>query len=147
MGHKNTPISDFYRALLQHLHTLPKPPYVLALGTISISSPLDNFSLAAYLLVAVVWLLAHGAYKEFVTLGETFEKAAEGISWTVYRVGHLSDKPGVGDGRAGYVAQDGWTVSTPKTDVAGWLVREVEAKKWVGKMPALYSGVEERKIL
>ena len=146
MRHKNTPLSDFYGTLLKQIHTLSRPPRVLALGTLSISSPLDHFSFVMMLLVGIVWLLAHGAYNEFVCIGDTFEKEGKGIPWTVFRVGYLSDAAGVGAGRAAYVGESDWGASMPKRDVAGWLLDEAEAKdsKWEGKMPAIYSGAKAK---
>jgi len=143
MSYKGTPIADFYASLLKYLHTLLNPPKLIALGTLSISSPLDHFSFMAWLIVMVVKLLAHGAYNEFVTIAKVFTTEGKGLPWTLFRVGYLSDGQGVGDARAGYVADQGWSVATSKRDIAGWAIKEAEEGAWLGKMPALFPGKKD----
>jgi hypothetical protein len=90
---------------------MSKAPYLIILSTISITSPLDSFALSAILLVAVVRLLASGAYAELKEMGRFWTSEANGVSWTVFRVPHLNDGPQVGDGaRAGYVGQEGYVL-------------------------------------
>jgi hypothetical protein len=137
--HKGTPIADFYRILLPHLNTLSHPPQIIAMGTLSISSPHDKSSFLVSLLVFLIRLMAHGAYKEIVTLGRVFETEGKGLNWTVYRVAHLGTGEGNGMAWAGYVGDEGWTTSSPRSDIAKWLVGEVGMDTWVKKFPAVFA--------
>jgi len=86
-----------------------------------------------------VWIIANGAYNDFVSLAETFRKQGEGLEWIVFRVAMLEGKKEKG-GRAGYVGKDGWGINIAKGDIANWAITEavVEKSDWIGKTPALY---------
>lgn len=94
---------------------------------------------------------APAARNEILTCAKVFLEHGDGIDWTLYRVGVLTDeKEGEGvdeEGRtkvavAGYLNDGKWQLSTTRAQITRWSVREVVDGKgeWVRKMPTL-SGV------
>jgi hypothetical protein len=139
-----TPIADFYAALLQHLSSLPKSqprPYVLALATPSQPDQKDSFSLLFRILMFFFRRLFWSQYNEVRAIASAFLKYGEGIPWTLYRVGNLTNGDGMGVANAGYVGDSAWRFRTSRVDIAKWIVTQMELdeaeRKWVGKMPAI----------
>ncbi|CAM1505075.1 Fc.00g107120.m01.CDS01 [Cosmosporella sp. VM-42] len=140
--------ADFYKTALFPLMRQHGVRRIFAMGTISIESPEDKFSLFQYVCVRLVWLFANFAYRNVINIGEVFENEAQGLEWTVYRIASIpggsdeeSWKKGREDGElfTGWVAEKGWTSSTNRSLLARWLVDGAEgnADNWVGKMPAV----------
>ena len=81
-----------------------------------------------------------GPYSEICAI-TSFEKYGNGIQWTLYRVGNLTDTEGKGFASAGWIGDETWKLSTSRSGIARWLIREVECeesqRKWVCMMPAL----------
>ncbi|KAL3424408.1 NmrA family protein [Phlyctema vagabunda] len=146
--HKQGPLAEFWRTLLTQLKTLPEPPHVLAMGTISLKDPSDKFSLKRLALVGVVSVVARGAYKEIQATAAAFREEGNGVPWTNWRVAMLSDGKGATQPVAGSVGKDGWKLSTSKENLATWLVEEAEKgskdSEWIGKFPALWSGTKKK---
>ncbi|KAE9376421.1 hypothetical protein N431DRAFT_400597 [Stipitochalara longipes BDJ] len=143
MNQKGKAISEFYAILLQELSslTISQRPYILALSTPSQDAPQDTFSLPIYLMTTIFKRIGSGAYSEIRAITTSFKKYGDGIQWTLYRVGVLTDTEGKGYATAGWVGDERWKLSTSRGDIARWLIREVECdedqRKWVGLMPAL----------
>jgi hypothetical protein len=143
LSYKGKAISEFYTVLLQKILTFPTShrPYVLALSTPSQEAPQDTFSLPMYLMLMIFKRVGAGPYSEIRAITQSFEKYGNGIQWTLYRVGNLTDTVGKGFASAGWIGDERWKLSTSRSDIARWLIREVECeesqRKWVGLMPAL----------
>jgi hypothetical protein len=142
--HKAPFFSIFYSSLLVHLKTLPAAsrPRLLVLSTISAPDSKDVWSLSAYLVVTVVWMLAFGAWTDFVESAEVFKREApvgEGLEWVLFRVALLAEGERVG-AKAGYVGRNDWKIKMRMSDIADWAVKEAEAgeSEWIGKLPALF---------
>jgi hypothetical protein len=142
-SYKGTPIADFYAVLLKEISSLPvsQRPYILALSTPSQDAPQDSFSLSIYLMITLFKRISPGAYGEIRAITKSFEKYGNGVQWTLYRVGHLTDTKGKGVATEGWAGDERWKLSTSGIDIARWLVQQVECeegeRKWVGLMPAL----------
>lgn len=66
------------------------------------------------------------------------KERADGVKWTVSRVGYLQDWEQKGEGaKVGYVGRDGWALKHSRADIAAWSVREAEKREWTGEFPAL----------
>jgi hypothetical protein len=119
------------------------------MSTVSRSDPGDGFSLLRFFLVGLMWLFGHGAYTEVLATAAAFEKEGAGLPWVLYRLTILTSETGGASGMAGHVGDGKWGITTQRGDLAGWLVRDAELtnSSWVGKMPAIYSGVQDRKDL
>jgi hypothetical protein len=59
---------------------------IFAMSTISRWQPDDSFSALRWLLVSLVYVVAHGAWKTVRGIARTFEEQGEGVDWTVYRI-------------------------------------------------------------
>lgn len=143
ISYKGKSISEFYAVLLQEISKLPtsQRPYILALSTPSQEAPQDSFSLPMYLMLTIFKRVGSGPYSEIRAITTSFEKYGNGIQWTLYRVGNLTDTKGKGFATAGWIGDERWKLSTSRSDIARWLIREVDCdedqRKWVGLMPAL----------
>lgn len=143
LSYKGKVISEFYNVLLQEISTFPTShrPYVLALSTPSQEAPQDTFSLPMYLMLMIFKRVGAGPYSEIRAITQSFKKYGNGIQWTLYRVGNLTDTEGKGFASAGWIGDMRWKLSTSRSDIARWLIREVECeesqRKWVCMMPAL----------
>lgn len=136
-----TPYTDAYR-LIFPLMKRWGVKRILAMGTASISDPEDGFSILAFLGVVLVRILANSAYKDIVSVGNTFDTEAtkNELDWTIFRLGFLSDGAPQ-TCKAGYVAKNGWALKNQRADIASWLIEEVEKddSEWIRKRPALWS--------
>jgi hypothetical protein len=83
--------------------------------------------------------VAHSAWKEIVAVGKLFDEEAEGLEWTVFRVGGLAN--GEGDAVATYIGAEGATTSVHRIGIAKWLVEQVETDdgEWVRQKPLICS--------
>lgn len=139
--------ADFYRALFPIMRQ-NGVRRILAMGTISIVRPEDRWLLTHRLTVFLVWLFYNKAWSNIINIGATFEKNAQDIDWTVYRIAMIPGEPDEASwkkGResghvlAGSVGEKGWNMSTHRGALARWLVDAAEGKAdgWIRKMPAL----------
>lgn len=142
-----SPYPGYYSTLfpLMRKHGVKR---ILAMSTLSVSDPLDGFSLLRWFLVLIVRLFAGSAYRTVHGIASVFQEEADGLDWTVYRIAMI---PGGHDEEswkkdredipihAGYVAKPGWQVYIRRGALARWLVDCAEggATEWIGKLPAI----------
>lgn len=112
---------------------------ILAMSTFSLYDPKDKM-ISRAAVVWLVWLIARGAWREFVELGDTFHTEGQGIDWTLYRVGVITDAPET-ETRAGFVGEEGFRLVISRKDMATWLVEQAATRpaQWVGQTPAISS--------
>jgi hypothetical protein len=115
---------------------------ILAMGTSSIPDENDEFSIIAFLGVALIRIIANSAYKDIVSVGKLFDTEAtkDGLDWTIFRLGFLGNGAPQSP-KVGYVGKNGWTMKNQRADIATWLVNEVENDKseWIRKKPSIWS--------
>jgi len=148
--YKGTPITTFYKDVLERIRALPagKRPYVLAMGTQSIVDPSDGFNLMTKVHILIIKNLMRTVRKELIGLGKVFkdeleksktQKDSEKLDWTVYRLNLVKDFGWAKTGaRAGYVGDEDWKATIDRAQLAAWLIEEAEKKQWVRKLPALW---------
>jgi hypothetical protein len=145
----NTKFPDYYRLLFPLMRQYGATR-IYAMGTFSIYEPLDHFSLIRTLFVWLVYLVAHMAYRNVIGIGQVFEKKAEGIEWTVFRIGGIPGgcdaeswrRERGGEVAVGWVGERGWRSVIRRSELARWLVDCAEGKEgeaWVTKKPAVSS--------
>lgn len=137
---------DFYSSIfgLMREHYVSR---IYAMGTLSISQPKDQFSLIRSLLVWLVYLVAHSAWRNIIGVGKVFESEAQDLDWTVFRIGGISggsDEASWTKDRevgvvAGWVGEERWSVVLRRSGLARWLVDCIEGAGgvWIGLMPAV----------
>ena len=127
---------------------------ILAMGTVSIKCPEDNFSLIRSILVSLMPVFFNTAYQSILKIRDVFEEegTGNGINWTVYRialipwgddeVSWMRDRNEGAGHFVGWVGEKGWGMSQKRGALARWLVDAVEggADEWIGKMPAVAAG-------
>ena len=114
---------------------------LLSLSTsTAIKSDLEKRTMpwSPYLLSFIPLIFAPQGLEEMKGIASnSIDGAGTELEWTVFRVPFLTDEPekGVyaGDLLAGYP----WTGTLSRVGQAIWLLREIEERKWVGKMPML----------
>jgi len=137
-----------YAALFPLMRAQARPPRILAMSTVSVvDGGLDGWSLARALLVLLVRLVP-GAYRAVTGIAAAFVERADGLEWTVFRIGGIpggadeaswrADRED-GEAYAGGVGKKGWMLAQKRGALARWLVDQVEngQEGWVGKMPAV----------
>ncbi|PTD13128.1 hypothetical protein FCULG_00002742 [Fusarium culmorum] len=135
---------------------------VFAMGTLSIVRPEDSWSILRPTMVMFVRLLASGAYRTIIGIGETFENEAKDLDWTIFRIAGI---PGESDNESwardredgktfvGWIGEKGHTYSQKRAALSRWLVNAVEGglQDWVlyqpgGSASALSSDRHQRRM-
>jgi hypothetical protein len=119
---------------------------ILGLGTISIHDPKnDHSALSSSLSVFAVRTVANSSWKSIINIGNVFTQDAEGLQWTLYRVGGLADGE-ESEVIVTSVGGEGYTSAVRRADAARWLVTQCDEYgkdgkevKFVGEMPLLCS--------
>jgi hypothetical protein len=113
---------------------------VLAMTTISVYDERDRRSVVRAVLTGAVWAIGMPVYREFVEIAKTFQTEGQGLDWTVYRIGVITDAEGV-HSKAGFVGEKGSGLQISRNAMAAWLLEQVEAlpQHWVREMPYIWS--------
>ncbi|RYP10387.1 hypothetical protein DL764_000721 [Monosporascus ibericus] len=113
---------------------------IIALSTCSVRDPKDKPSLLRWLLVTMLWAIAHKVWKTIVDISVVFDEEGKDIDWTLFRVGFLADGPPmravdgyVGDGKVGLYLR--------RADIAEWTLSQAEKSppEYVQEKPAISS--------
>ncbi|KAH7143486.1 hypothetical protein EDB81DRAFT_934753 [Dactylonectria macrodidyma] len=139
--------TNFYKSVfnLMRQHGVRR---IFAMSTLSVWQPEDTFALTRWLLVTLVFFVAHFGWRTARAMARVFEESAEGLDWTVFRIAGI---PGAsdektwkedredGDSFEGWIGQTGWSTHQKRAALARWLVDAAEDGKtrWIGKMPAV----------
>ena len=110
------------------------------MGTQSITASGDTFQLFTSVHVFLIGLIAPGARYEIDGIKRLFppKGANDDLDWCMYRLNVLRNGPSRDGAMAGYVGCLGFKADMDRGQLAKWLLDEVEQKKWVRKMPALW---------
>ncbi|KAJ4256139.1 hypothetical protein NW762_009215 [Fusarium torreyae] len=141
-------LPNFYKSSLFPAMRQHGVKRVFAMGTLSIVRPEDSWSILRPTMVMLVRLIANGAYRTIISIGETFENEAKDLDWTIFRIAGI---PGESDNESwardredgktfvGWIGGKGHTYSQKRSALARWLVDAVEGglQDWVRKMPAV----------
>lgn len=115
----------------------------------------------------MVYLLAHPAYRQVIGIMEFFQKEAQDLDWTIFRLGILGDgkmllKTGtdsnkkadiyrpcigpLGEITAGYVGDGKTTKGISRAELAKWLVDEAVSENpgWVKGFPNVTSAGKQK---
>jgi len=135
-------LPNFYAWLLKKIRTIPaaERPYLLVMGTQSISASEDAFQLFTSVHVFFIGLIAPGARYETDGIKKLFppKGANDDLDWCMYRLNVLNNGSSREGAKAGYVGSPGFKADIDRAQLAKWLLDEVEQKKWVRKMPAIW---------
>lgn len=134
--HPGTPIAEGYKNILEVMKE-EGVKRLIALGTISMGTPEDGWTVLTWSMVTAVWIFLHNAWKEVVTIGDEI-KAVDGLDWTIARVGRLTHNSN-GKVSAGFIGKDGSSVFIARKDLAKWYLDELENGKWIHQLPMVYS--------
>ena len=135
---RDTPLAKAYELIIACMRELGVRR-LIALSTISWKDKEnDKFSLALWLMVWGVWLVATGCYKEMVAIGDTVTGVGKDLDleWTVVRVPMLTYAP-TKFAVVGYVGDGKSTATLSRAAFAAWVTRELEEGQWKWKTPYL----------
>ncbi|KAJ6020570.1 NAD(P)-binding protein [Penicillium herquei] len=123
---KNTPFPSFYPRAFDIMRE-EGIKRIIALSTFSVPHPNDRFNLTCNILVSMLRLFGHSAWKNLIDVAATFDQHGNDLDWTLFRVGYLKDGgPGqviqeyVGDGKLG--------MGVNRVDVAKWVLQQATMK-------------------
>lgn len=111
---------------------------IYLMSTLSLPDPGDRFSLPSKMVVGVVFSMMNAAWRNIQAVNKVCVDEGQGIEWTQFRLGFLTDDPTegwtdgfIGDGKSG--------VKVSRSEVAGWLVEQVDegGRRWVGGRPVI----------
>lgn len=99
---------------------------IIALSTFSVEDPKDKFNLLRWVLVTVLWAIAHKVWKTIVDIAAVFDEHGQDIDWTLFRVGFLADGPPlqVADG---YIGDGTLGMYLRRADIAEWTFTQAAA--------------------
>lgn len=140
--------ADIYKKNIFPLMRQHQVKRIFAMGTVSIQIPQDHWTLSQFMIRPLMRLFASNLFRNMINLADTFEQDAEGLDWTIFRIGAIPGQPDEKSWRkdregahifTGYIGEKGWTMSLKRAWLAQWLADAAEGKAdaWIGKMPAI----------
>ncbi|KAJ7650209.1 hypothetical protein FB45DRAFT_731091 [Roridomyces roridus] len=133
-----TPLAHAYRRIVNVMKE-KGVKRLIALGTISIEDPEDQFNFVYYGMVKTVSITMHNAYKDIRAIGAVI-RASQLEHWTIVRVPVLSNSTSK-DVKVGYIGgkEIGNRISLNRAGFAAFVVQEIGKKEWDCKAPVLVS--------
>lgn len=121
---------------------------IIAISTLSIVRPEDRWTFLRFMIVLLVRVFANAVYRNILNVADAFDKEAQGLDWTVFRIASIpgeSDEASWrkdredGEAFVGWIGEKGWSISQKRGALTRCLVDAAEgrAEEWVGKMPAV----------
>lgn len=127
-----TTYADIYSQRIFPLMRQHSVKRIFAMNTISVYQPEDKASLLRWLCAIMIWLVAGMAQKNMYAMQELFEdqERSKDIDWTMFRLGFIPGghdesswrKDREGEVYVGAVADQGWSLSQKRGQLAKWLV-------------------------
>jgi putative NADH-flavin reductase len=99
-----------------------------------VGDPQDRPTLLDRVIGGVLWFVSREFYEEMVDLAATVR--ACDLDWTLVRVPMLTDEPGTGDVRVGYLGVDAGT-RLSREDLARFMVEQVDQETYVRQAPVI----------
>lgn len=104
-------------------------------STLSAKDPNDKPSIRTKAMVNLVKTTMHGAYEDIVSVAETVR--ASDLDWTIVRMAMLNNKPKTGEVKAGYVGRGEVGTSISRADIADFMLKQINDKKYLHQAPAI----------
>jgi hypothetical protein len=131
---RSGPLTDATRTIVDAMHG-SDVRRLIALGTVSVPDPRDRPSVLERLVPVGIGLLIPGALEEVQGISEVV--ATSGLDWTLARITAPIDIPSNGTLRAGFLGRDGVGTPMARTDIAAFLVDQLDDSRFVGAAPAI----------
>ncbi|CAH0028202.1 unnamed protein product [Clonostachys rhizophaga] len=121
---------------------------IFVMGTVSIKNQDDIWTIFQPMVLVFMRLFASAIYQNMTGLADLFQKSAEDLDWTIFRIAQIpgesdeiswkADRES-GEVFVGNVGQTGWTSSIKRAALARWLVDAYKSgsSDWIHKMPAV----------
>lgn len=111
-----------------------------------------------------MYLLVHAAWRQIIGISELFQKEAQDLNWTIFRIGNLGNGksslvPGwrrganisicegpVGEIAEGYVGDGNTSLGIQRSELAEWLVGEAEKddSRWTKGFPSVSTALKKK---
>lgn len=136
--------TDGYRRVMAEMRS-SGVKRILAMGTMSIYVPEDKPSFGRAFLVWLVYLIAYAAWRQIIGISELFKNEAQGLDWTVFRIGNLGRGP-VGEIAEGYIGDGNTSLGIQRSELAEWLVAEAEKddSRWIKGFPCVSTALKNK---
>jgi putative NADH-flavin reductase len=108
---------------------------LIVTSTLSAKDPHDLPEFRARVLVALVRLAMRGAYEEILGVADTVRESDQ--DWTIVRLTMLNNKPKSGKVRAGYLGKSEVGTWISRSDVADFMLQQVQDAKYLRQAPAI----------
>jgi nucleoside-diphosphate-sugar epimerase len=128
------PLTEAMRSIVAAMHE-SGVRRLIALSTVSVPDPRDRPGLLDRLVPVGVGMLIPGALAE--VQGMTEVVTTSGLDWTVARITAPIDIPTNGTLRAGFLGRDEVGAPMARTDIAAFLVDQLDDDRYLGAAPAI----------
>ena len=136
-GSKNKPLTQGMQNIIAAMKNQGVRRLVIT-STLSAKDSKDKPDLRTKAMVNLVKTTMHAAYEDIVNLAETVR--ASDLDWTIVRLTLLNNKPKSGKVKAGYVGTGEVGTQTSRADIADFMLKQINDKKYLREAPAISSG-------
>ena len=133
-GAVGTPVADGTRHIIAAMQHEGVRRFI-GLATPSIPDPRDRPTLKDRVVRDLAGLAFPNARRELVGMSEAV--TGSGLDWTVARITRPTDKPSRGTLRTGYLGRDRVGIAMSRTDIAGFLVSQLDDTTYLNAAPAI----------
>ena len=131
---KNKPITSGMHSIIAAMKKQGIRRLIIT-STLSAKDPNDPLNFRTKALVNLVEVTMHDAYEEIVSVAETVRDSD--LDWTIVRLTMLNNNPKSGKVKAGYVGKGEVGTWISRTDLADFLLRQVQDTKYLRQAPAI----------
>jgi len=144
-------LEDFYKWMIPRLLKIPQAnrPYVMVVGTQTITDPKDVFSLITSIHVFIIGMIAKGAKHMIQGIGRQWTPFIDGqggekkvgeerLDCVLFRLNMVKDGVNREGAQAGYVGAGAFKPQLERPQLAKWLLDELEQQNWNRKAPAVW---------
>jgi putative NADH-flavin reductase len=133
-GSKGKPITVGTKNIITAMRNQGARLFIIS-STASAKDPSDTIDLKFRVLIGIVKLFAHAAYKDIVSTAETLRRTD--LDWTIVRLSILDNDPKSGKVRAGYIGGGELGTRISRADIADFMLKQVRDKKYLRQAPLI----------
>jgi putative NADH-flavin reductase len=133
-GSKNKPLTQGMRNIIEAMKKQGVSRLIIT-STLSAKDAKDKPDLRTKAMVNLVKTTMHAAYEDIVNVAEIVRSSD--LEWTILRLALLNNKPKSGKVKAGYVGTGEVGTQISRADIADFMLKQIEDKKYLREAPAI----------